>query len=112
MSTSSGEDKILKRLRELCLKLPGVVETASWGHANWRVGKKIFAAFEETPTARIVSFFVGVEEVDVFLEDARFFLPRYTDHHGWVCLKLDRATDWAELRGLLARSHALVTAQM
>ena len=112
MATTSGEDKTLKRLREICLKITGAAETSSWGHANWRVGKKLFAAYEETPTASVVSFFAGVENEEELLEDRRFFLPRYTDHHGWLCLKVDRGTDWAEIRGLIVRSHALVTAQM
>jgi len=112
MATTSGEDKALKRLREICLRIPGATETSSWGHANWRVGKKLFAAYEETPTAHVVSFFAGVENEGEMLEDRRFFLPRYTDHHGWLCLKVDRKTDWSELRALVVRSHALVTAQM
>lgn len=112
MTTKSGEDKTLKRLREICLKIPGALETSSWGHANWRVGKKLFASYEETPTAHVASFFVGVDQEEEMLEDRRFFLPRYTDHHGWLCLKVGRDTDWSEVRGLIVQSHALVTAQM
>lgn len=112
MATRSGENKTLKRLREICLKFPDAAETSSWGHANWRVGKKLFAAYEETPTAHIVSFFAGVENEEAMLEDPRFFLPRYTDHHGWLCLKVDRKTDWSEIRGLIVRSHSLAAAQM
>ena len=102
----------MKRLREICMRIPGATETSSWGHANWRVGKKLFAAYEETPAAEVVSFFAGVKNEDEMLEDRRFFLPRYTDHHGWLCLKVDRKTDWTEIREMIVRSHALVTAQM
>ena len=111
MGTMSGEDKSLKRLREICLRIPGVTETSSWGHANWRVGKKLFAAFEETRSGNVVSFFAGLERQDELLENARFFLPRYTDHHGWLCLKVDRKTDWAEVRSLVLQSHSLVTSK-
>ncbi|MEK7384406.1 MAG: MmcQ/YjbR family DNA-binding protein [Elusimicrobiota bacterium] len=110
MAITSGEDKTLKRLREICLKISGTTETSSWGHANWRVGKKLFAAYEETPTAHVVSFFASVEREEELLKDPRFFLPRYTDHHGWLCLKLDRKTDWAEIRALIVQSHCLMNA--
>jgi predicted DNA-binding protein (MmcQ/YjbR family) len=107
----SGEERELKRLREICGKIPGVVETASWGHANWRAGKKqIFAAYEENRGAKTLSLFVGDDNVDDYLSDRRFSLPRYTDHHGWVCLRLDRDTDWQEVRALVLGAHALVTA--
>ena len=110
MGRTSGEDRELKRLREICMAVPGTAETSSWGHANWRAGKKkIFASYEETRGAKSLSIFVGVENEDEVLEDRRFSLPRYTDHHGWVCLKLDRDTDWKEVRALVLGAHALVT---
>jgi len=32
----------LARLRSLCLSLPETSETASWGHPNFKAGKKTF----------------------------------------------------------------------
>jgi predicted DNA-binding protein (MmcQ/YjbR family) len=111
MGRTSGEERELKRLREICMAVFGAVETSSWGHANWRAGKKkIFAEYEESRGVQTASFFVGADRVDDYLEDKRFQLPRYTDHHGWVCLRLDRATDWNEVRSLVRAAHALVTA--
>ncbi|HAZ07489.1 MAG TPA: hypothetical protein DCZ01_02950 [Elusimicrobia bacterium] len=110
MAAMSGEDKTLKRVREICLKIPDMTETSSWGHANWRVGKKLFAAFDEFKGRKTLSFFTGVAGQDDLLADRRFALSPYTDHHGWLCLQLDRDTDWTEVRALIVRSHALVTA--
>lgn len=111
MGRVSGEERELKRLREICLAIPGAVETSSWGHANWRAGKKkIFVEYEESRGVQTASFFVGADGVEDYLDDKRFHLPRYTDHHGWVCLRLDRATDWNEVRALARGAHALVTA--
>lgn len=101
----SGEDKDLKRLRQICLAIPGVVETSSWGHANWRVGKRLFATFEENRGTKIFSFFAGDEAREELLEDRRFSLPRYVDNYGWVSLKLDRSTDWNEVRALAVAAH-------
>ena len=107
MGIKSGEDKDLQRLRALCLALPGVVETSSWGHANWRRGKTLFATFEEYRGAKIFSFFAGNERQDEFLEYERFSAPRLTDQYGWVCLKLDKDADWREIRELVVFSHGL-----
>lgn len=107
MGRASGEDKDLQRLRTLCLAIPGVIETSSWGHANWRTGKTLFAAFEEYRGSKIFSFFAGNEHQDEFLEYERFSAPRLTDQYGWVCLKLDKDSDWREIKELVGFSHGL-----
>ncbi|MFI5361066.1 MAG: MmcQ/YjbR family DNA-binding protein [Elusimicrobiota bacterium] len=107
MGTKSGEDKDLQRLRALCLALPGVVETSSWDHANWRMGKTLFASFEVYKGKKIFSFFAGNERQDEFLEYERFSVPRLTDQYGWVCLKLDKDADWGEIKELVAFSREL-----
>jgi predicted DNA-binding protein (MmcQ/YjbR family) len=103
-----GEDKELKRLRDICMGIFGVVETSSWGHANWRVGKKLFATFEENRGVKMFSFFAGNAYREELLEDKRFSLPRYTDNYGWVSLRLDRDTDWKEVRALAIAAHKVV----
>ncbi|HEX4046677.1 MAG TPA: hypothetical protein VH309_02525 [Elusimicrobiota bacterium] len=107
MGVKSGEDKDLQRLRAICRALPNVVETSSWGHANWRTGKTLFASFEEYRGSKIFSFFAGNEHQDEFLEYERFSAPRLTDRYGWVCLTLTKDADWAEIRELAAFGHAL-----
>lgn len=105
MPRSSGEDRDLRRLRDICMSLPDVVETCSWGHANWRTGKTLFASFEERKGAKIFSFFAGGERQGEFLEYERFFAPSLADRYGWVCLKLDKDADWGEIRELVSFSH-------
>lgn len=104
MGRASGEDKDLLRLRALCLAIPGVVETSSWGHANWRTGKTLFASFEEYRGSKIFSFFAGNDRQGEFLEYERFSAPRLIDRYGWVCLTLDKDADWGEIRELVAFS--------
>lgn len=111
MRPHSGEDRDLERLRTFVSKLPGVVETSSWGHANWRTGKKLFASYEENRGKKVFSFFAGVEGAEAYLEDRRFSPPKYTDHHGWVSLELGAKTDWNEVRSLLNKGFVLAGAE-
>src|SRR2546426_7143635 len=46
MPTPEFERPVFRRLRRLCLALPETQETSSWGHPNFRAGKKTFCAFE------------------------------------------------------------------
>jgi hypothetical protein len=45
--TEKNEDKILAKLREICLALPGVQEVKTWGHPTFQAGKKSFAVLDE-----------------------------------------------------------------
>ena len=96
----------LDRLRKICLALPDVVETASWGHANWRTGKTLFVSYEEDRGRKTASFFVGDDRREELLQLKRFSLPRLTDQYGWVSVRLDKGTDWQEVRGLAAECRA------
>lgn len=42
----SKSDALIKRFRASCLRLPETSEVASWGHPNFRAGKKTFATIE------------------------------------------------------------------
>ena len=42
----STTDAVLQRFRDLSLSLPETSEVGSWGHANFRSGKRTFATFE------------------------------------------------------------------
>jgi len=40
------DDEALRRVRKYCLSLPESSEVGSWGHPNFRAGKRTFAAYE------------------------------------------------------------------
>jgi hypothetical protein len=49
-------DRVLQRLRELCLSLPETSEVGSWGHPNSRAGERTFATFERIDGRPSIAF--------------------------------------------------------
>lgn len=95
---------MLARLRKLCLALPEVTETGAFGHPNFRVGKKIFVAYEPVQGRPSVAFKLGAEQSTACLiSDDRFFPTPYGRGH-WVSLWADSALNWNEIADLVLRS--------
>jgi predicted DNA-binding protein (MmcQ/YjbR family) len=40
-------EQVLRRLRQICGALPETSEVTAWGHPNFKVANKTFAAFEK-----------------------------------------------------------------
>lgn len=109
------DDPGLRRLREVCLALPGAEEVVSHGRPTFRVGK-IFAVFgggvklrpgEHEPHPHALLFKADPGEVAALDEDPRFFLPAYYGPFGWRGIDLDDP-DWAEVAELVDASYRLV----
>ncbi|MCI0408183.1 MAG: MmcQ/YjbR family DNA-binding protein [Acidobacteria bacterium] len=98
----------LDRLRAICLSLPATKETITWGHPNFRVGEKIFAAFESYRGRECVCF-KTIEPIRLaLLEDERYFIPPYSGRFGWVARYVDGRVSWKKLEGLLQSSYRMV----
>ena len=98
----------LRSFRELCLSFPETSEAGSWGHPNFRAGKRTFAAFEWIKDRPSLAFRLGAEEVDLLLlRGERFFATPY-GRGLWVSLWADRPIDWRLVHDLLERSYRLV----
>lgn len=41
-----ADHPLLGKLRKLCLALPETSEVSSWGHPNFKAGKRVFVAYE------------------------------------------------------------------
>ncbi len=105
-------DKILKRVRAICLKLADAEETTSWGHPNFKVHGKTFAVYERFKGEWCVCIRVALEHQDLFLKDPRFLLTPYIGKKGWVSLRLHAAPlKWPEIRELIVASYRLVDEQ-
>jgi hypothetical protein len=104
-----AEAAIVKRLRAICLALPGVTEKVAWGEPTWRAGK-IFAQMDtHHHGADHVAVWLparpGVQEALVDEDPERFFRPPYVGHLGWIGVRLDRKPDWRIVAGLVANAY-------
>ena len=98
---------IVQKLRALCLAFPETSEAASWGHPNFRAGKRTFAAFEIWKGRPSIAFRVDAAEAAVLLRKKNFFATPYGQAR-WVSVWVDRRVDWTLVGRLLDRSYRTV----
>jgi predicted DNA-binding protein (MmcQ/YjbR family) len=87
--------------------LPETTEKASWGHPNFRAGKRTFAAFEIIGGRPSIAFRLPPAEVARLLRRRQFFATPY-GRDLWVSLGVERAVDWRLVDDLLRRSYRTV----
>ena len=108
----------LGRIRRLCLALPETSERPSHGAPSFFVREKkcflmvlddhhgdgIFGIWCAAPP--------GNQELLIGADPARFFLPPYVGHRGWLGVRLDGAgggaIDWDEIAGIVEDAFATV----
>jgi len=104
----AGNDRVLDRLRKLCLSLPDTRETITWGTPHFRVGEKIFVGCGEEKGKPVIGFKLDRDHADVIIQDPRFWRAPYVGHKGWVSMDATRIEDWRELRSLIHESYGLI----
>jgi len=103
-------DDAIGRLRAICLALPEAVEKQAWGDPTFRVRERIFA-MEKRGDGRASLWCkapTGSQDVLVGADPARFFVPPYVGHKGWIGMRLDRDPDWHEVAEVVRRSYRLI----
>ena len=114
MLPAEERDRVLERLRELCLALPETSERLSHGSPTFFVREKRsfltvltdfhgdgrFALWCAAPD--------GLQRTLVDAEPERFFVPPYVGHRGWLGVRLDRGLHWDELAGIVEDAYAEV----
>jgi|SRR5690242_1203174 predicted DNA-binding protein (MmcQ/YjbR family) len=110
MITPGQDEHTLKRLRALCLALPETSETPSWGHPNFKAGKRTFVAFERIKGKASIAFRLDPADVDRLQQRREFFVTPY-GRGQWVSLRADRAIDWKAVKDLVERSYRVVALQ-
>ena len=107
-------ERVLERLRGICLGLPEVEERLSHGAPTFFVrGKRPFVMVLTNHHAdgRFAIWCAAGEGVQTMLVDAdpgRFFVPPYVGHRGWLGARLDRGLEWDELAGIVEDAFAEV----
>jgi predicted DNA-binding protein (MmcQ/YjbR family) len=98
-----------KKLRAFCLSLPGTSEKASWGHPNFKAGKKTFAVLEQFKGEWVIAFKAEREAQQALIaSDPRFYASPYVGAQGWVSMRLAAGVDWKRTAGFLLQSYRLV----
>jgi predicted DNA-binding protein (MmcQ/YjbR family) len=103
----------IRRLRKLCLALPGAIEKEAWGECTFRVeGGSMFAMTNNDPqNPRVVEVWIKSspleQEILIGASPETFFKPPYVGPKGWVGVRLDRSVDWAQVADLLREGHRM-----
>ena len=109
-----SEDRRLVRLTKLSLALPEARRELEGRHARFHVRDKTFAWYmDDHHGDGIVSvsckMAVGENREVAALDPARYYLPAYMSHRGWIALRLDVGkVDWDEVQELVAESYRLI----
>jgi predicted DNA-binding protein (MmcQ/YjbR family) len=102
-----AEDIALDRIRQTCLALPETSETVSWGHPNFRAGKRTFVTFEWISGRASIAFRLPDEDIERLRRKKRFFVTPY-GRGQWVSTWADGKLDWNLIEGLVERSYRVV----
>ena len=100
----------VSRLRELCLALPETKESASWGHPNFRAGKRTFVTFEIIDGRPSIALRLSPADTGPLLRRKQFFATPY-GRGLWVSLWADDRVDWNHVTELVHRSYRTVANQ-
>jgi len=108
------EERVLARLREICLALPETSERLSHGAPTFFVrGKRSFMMVmtDHHGDGRFALWCAAPEGMQQMLVEAdpeRFFVPPYVGHRGWLGVRLDRGLHWDEISGTVEDAYAEV----
>jgi hypothetical protein len=111
---AADRERILERIRELCLGLPETSERLSHGAPSFFVrGKRAFLMVltDHHGDGRFAIWCAAPDGLQKLLVDAdpeRFFVPPYVGHRGWLGVRLDRRLDGDELAGIVEDAYAEV----
>jgi hypothetical protein len=109
---SAGRDAALALVRRRCLELPETSERPSHGAPAFFIrGKRSFVMFldDHHGDGRLAIWCaapLGAQEALVAGDPARYFVPPYVGHRGWIGLRLDRGAPEREVAGVIEEAYA------
>src|SRR5499426_3548130 len=106
----------VERLRAICLALPETTEKLAWGEPTWRVRGRLFAQLDDHHhgAAHLAVWLpapLGVQELVVKSDPARFFVPPYVGPSGWIGVRIDGRASWRRITTLVHDAYAHVVAK-
>ena len=105
----------IKRLRRVCLSIPGVMEKISHGEPTFFTPKRVFAMFANNHhgdghVAAWLPAGTGVQEALIAEAPEIYFRPPYVGGGGWVGVELARVDD-DQLGALVREAFQLIAAK-
>ena len=107
----AADQRLIERLRKICLALPEANEKISHGEPTWFAGKgKVFAMLDghhhDSPHLSVwLPQPLGAQEALIDADPERFFRPPYVGVSGWVGMVLDTKPDWGVVEGLVREAY-------
>lgn len=101
-------DTYADRLRKICLAFPGTDEVPSFGHPNWRVAGKMFAAIEERDGRIVFCFKETIPGQSLLVPTPGYAKSRYVGRFGWTDLALTPRSPWSVIAAHAERAWSLV----
>jgi hypothetical protein len=114
MTLRAEQERVLDRIRQICLGLPETTERLSHGAPTFFVREKrafVMVLSNHHGDGRFAVWCAapdGLQKMLVEAEPARFFVPPYVGHRGWLGVRLDRDLHWEELTGIVEDAYAEV----
>ena len=105
-------EKVLAKLREICLAFPETSERLSHGAPTFFVREKrsfLMVLTNHHGDGRFAIWCAapdGMQKMLVETDPERFFVPPYVGHRGWLGVRLDRDIHWDELTGIAEDAYA------
>ena len=105
-------EKVLAKLREVCLAFPETSERLSHGAPTFFVREKrsfLMVLTNHHGDGRFAIWCAapdGMQKMLVETDPERFFVPPYVGHRGWLGVRLDRGIHWDELTGIAEDAYA------
>ena len=95
---ASASEEHLRRLRRICLGMPGATEKLSHGEPTFFVNKKVFAMFSNNHhndghIAVWVPAAPGVQGMLIKTAPKTYYKPPYVGVRGWVGIELEEISD-------------------
>ena len=114
MVGAAERERVLSRIRDICLGLPETSERLSHGAPTFFVrDKRAFLMVltnhhDDSRFAVWCAAAPGTQQLLVDADPERFFRPPYVGHRGWLGVRLDRGLDWDELAAIAEDAYAEV----
>jgi hypothetical protein len=114
MVSARERERILAKIREVCLGLPETSERLSHGAPTFFVRNKrafLMVLTNHHGDGRFAIWCAapgGMQQALVEADPEKFFVPPYVGHRGWLGVRLDRGLVWGELAGIAEDAYAEV----